>query len=266
VRALSYSGLESYAQCPYRFYLERVLRLPQIAPPAAAPEEEPGELPPLLRGTLAHALLERLDFAAPVEPAVAAVAAELRVATLTDAGAEDLRALVAAFVASPLRARLANAAAVRREAPFAFPLAGVLVNGVVDVIAREDDRALVVDYKTDRLEPGEDVEERTARDYGVQRLVYALAALRDGAPAVEVAHCFLDRAAEPATAVCTQADVPRLEQELTALAQGALAGEFPVTAEPHRRLCGTCPGRPALCSHPEELTLREDPRARARAS
>jgi ATP-dependent helicase/nuclease subunit A len=255
VRTLSYSGLESYARCPYRFYLERVLRLPSIDPPTGPPDELVAGPAPLVRGTLVHALLERLDFARP-EPAPepAAVAPDL--------GAEavaDLRRLVAAFAASPLCARLAAATAVRREAPFAFALGDVLIDGVVDVIAREPDRALVVDYKTDRLAPGEDPAQRTARDYAVQRLVYALAALRDGAPAVEVVHCFLERADAPAGATYARDDVPRLEAELAQLAEGALAGRFPVTDSPHRRLCATCPGRPALCSHPEELTLREEP-------
>jgi ATP-dependent exoDNAse (exonuclease V) beta subunit len=127
----------------------------------------------------------------------------------------------------------------------------------VDVIAQEDGRALVVDYKTDRLEPGEGPAERTARDYGAQRLVYALAALRDGAPAVEVAHCFLARPDAPASATYTAADAPELERRLAERTHRALAGEFPVTAQPHRGLCATCPGRPALCSHPEELTLRD---------
>jgi len=38
-----------------------------------------------------------------------------------------------------------------------------------------------------------------------------------------------------------------------------LAGEYPVTDNPHRGLCTDCPGRRSLCSHPEELTLRERP-------
>jgi ATP-dependent helicase/nuclease subunit A len=41
-----------------------------------------------------------------------------------------------------------------------------------------------------------------------------------------------------------------------------LAKEFPVTATPHRRLCGTCPGRRALCSWEPEMTLRDPPEPR----
>ena len=265
VRALSYSGLEAYGRCAYRFYLERVLRLSPVEPPPAVRHDFGGELPPLLRGTLAHVLLEGLDFgrsSAPDPALVKAVAAERGVA-VTDEAATELADLIAGFVHSPLPARLAAATALRREAPFAFPLSTpggeVLVNGVVDVIAREGERTLVVDYKTDHLEPAEDPAQRTDRDYGIQRLVYALAALRDGAPAVEVVHCLLERSEAPAAHTFTAAGVPELERRLGQLAQGALAGEFPVTDSPHRGLCATCPGRAALCSYSEELTLREEP-------
>jgi RecB family exonuclease len=177
---------------------------------------------------------------------------------------EDIRGLVAAFAASPLCARLAAAESVRREASFAFPLVpagGALVNGVVDVLARErDGEVLIVDYKTDRLDGAEPAAVVEA-GYATQRIVYALAALREGAPAVEVAYCFLER---PETVVAERfaaRDVPALAERVTRLAEGVLAGEHPPAAEPHRALCGDCPGRAALCSWPESMTLREPPPA-----
>ena len=116
---------------------------------------------------------------------------------LGEAEVEDIRALVAAFAGSPLCARLAGARRLRREAPFAFALeragGGPLVNGFLDVVALEPDGGvLIVDYKSDRLE-GAEPAEIVERDYATQRVVYALAALRDGAPRVEVAYCFLER-------------------------------------------------------------------------
>ena len=174
---------------------------------------------------------------------------------------EDIRALVAAFAGSPLCARLAGARRLRREAPFAFALerggGGPLVNGFLDAVALEDEGgALIVDYKSDRLEgaePGEVVE----RDYATQRIVYALAALRDGAPRVEVAYCFLERPAEPVTLAFSAADEPALAERLAGLARGVLEARYEVTETPHRDLCGDCPGRTALCSWGEEMTLRE---------
>ena len=55
----------------------------------------------------------------------------------------------------------------------------------------------------------------------------------------------------------TPRDVPALAERLTQLAEGVLEGRHPVAAEPHRGLCGDCPGRATLCSWPESMTLRE---------
>jgi ATP-dependent helicase/nuclease subunit A len=262
---LSYTALGQYAKCPYRFYLHRTLRLPPVAPPPpppGAPEAELPALDPRVRGTIAHRLLEELDFARPEAPAtdaVHAIAAESG-AELDEAQVEDIRAIVAAFGASPLCARIAAAGAPKREAQFSFPLdpaGGALVTGVVDVLARHPDGcALVVDYKSDRLdgaEPADVVE----RDYATQRMVYALAVLREGAPSVEVAYAFLERPDAPVSATFTTRDIPALAERITRLAEGVLEARYPVAAEPHRALCGDCPGRETLCSWPETMTLRE---------
>jgi ATP-dependent helicase/nuclease subunit A len=87
-------------------------------------------------------------------------------------------------------------------------------------------------------------------------MVYALAALQDGAARVEVAYALLERPELPVSATFSQADVPALAGALLDLAAGVLAERWPVAAQPHRELCGECPGRAALCSWPEELTLR----------
>jgi hypothetical protein len=138
--------------------------------------------------------------------------------------------------------------------------AAPLLNGFIDVLAFEEHGgALIVDYKSDVVAPGADLEGHVEADYGAQRRIYALAALGAGAPDVEVSHLFLARPQEPATAVYDRNDMPRLRAELDALIAGIAAGEFAPTDRPHRSLCATCPGRRALCWHGEELTLREEP-------
>jgi ATP-dependent helicase/nuclease subunit A len=87
-------------------------------------------------------------------------------------------------------------------------------------------------------------------------MVYALAALQAGAPRVEVAYCMLERPAEPVSARFDSADAPALADALLRLAAGVLAEQWPVAEHPHRELCGDCPGRGALCSWPEAMTLR----------
>jgi len=271
VSRLSYSGLSRYRACGYRFYLEQVVRLPRLGAAAQATRdrapEPPGsdELAPLLRGSVVHQLLERIDFADPVAPEATEVA-ELLSAYGVEAGpnaVEDVRRLVSAFARSPLCPRVAAARAVRRELPFAYELVppggggrSLLANGVVDVRAEEPDRTLVIDYKTDALD-GTSAEELCARNYAVQRVVYALAALRDGAERVEVAYCFLERPEEPVTESWTAADVDELERALLELAGGVVERRFEPTREPHRELCGECPGRTRLCSWPPEMTLRD---------
>ncbi len=260
---VSYSALEQYDACGYRFYLEKVLDLPATDPvPGQAPA---AGLEPRLRGTVAHALLERLDFAAPAVPDAAEVRSVARVcgAEPSDADAEELRALVAGFAGSELCARLAAASGARREAPFAFPLragdeAGLLVNGVVDVIAHEGDRALIVDYKSDRHPPA-DPAAYVERLYGTQRLVYALAALRDGAAETVVVHLLLERPGEPVVATYRAEDRAALERRLEELAGRILREEFEVSPQPNRELCAGCPGRGSLCSWPLERTMADPP-------
>jgi ATP-dependent helicase/nuclease subunit A len=268
VSGLSYSGLEAYRRCGYRFYLERALRLPPVEPPepAAPPLTEPlpeAGLPPLLRGSLVHTLLEGLDFRRPRVPGQVEVEELLERHGVPPRAEDvvDLIAMVEDVAGSQLRDRIARARRVRTELPFAFtltpPAAGgrsLLVNGVVDVYAAEDGGTLIVDWKSEPLE-GREPEEVCAEVYSTQRLVYALGALRSGAERVEVAHCFLERPDEPATAIYDAAEAPRLEAELLELAGGVVEGRFEPTDWPHYALCADCPGRAALCKWGPERTL-----------
>ena len=264
VATLSYSSLGEYARCGYRFYTERVLGLP----PIAARTTEPGQAAragrsAAERGVLIHALLERLDFRRPAAPSGAAIAAcALRagLAAPSSEETEELAEVVRHFAATELCARLGRATEARREERFGFLLAsGSLVNGALDVLAREPGhRALVVDYKSDRLAGGDPVRVvETA--YATQRLVYALAALRSGAQEVEIVHWFLELPDLPVTATFSRADAPRLERELNGLADGVMQREFPVADAPYRGLCSGCPAEAGLCSWPLELTRRETP-------
>jgi ATP-dependent exoDNAse (exonuclease V) beta subunit len=263
VSRLSYSGLEDYRRCGYRFFLERSLRLPKVAAPRGGEAPAAG-LEPRLRGTVVHGLLERLDFARPAVPADEEVAAAIALHGVEAGPAEvaDVAEMLERVAESRLRERIAGAERVRAELPFAFTLTppgaggrSLLMNGVVDVLAEEGARTLVIDWKSDPL--GEaDPEQLVAAGYSTQRLIYALAAVRAGAEVVEVVHCFLERPDEPAVALYESADAERLESELLKLVQGVVEGRFEPSAEPHFSLCADCPGRAALCVHEPELTLR----------
>jgi ATP-dependent helicase/nuclease subunit A len=274
VAALSYSSLAEYQRCGYRFYAERVLRLPALPGQSVAGAGlADGSLSATERGTLVHALLERLDFRRPgviTEAMVAAAAARCGLAVAPGgADAAQVIELVDRFATGDLCRRLARATGVRREERFRFLLdvpadaapthSQILVGGVFDVIAREPGgRTLIVDYKTDRLE-GADPQALADRAYATQRLVYALAALRAGAAEVEVVHTFLEIPQRPAAATFTRAEAPGLETQLANLARGVLERRFRVTDAPQRSVCDGCPAEGGLCSWPLEMTRREAP-------
>jgi ATP-dependent exoDNAse (exonuclease V) beta subunit len=268
VATLSYSALGEYGRCGYRFYVERVLGLPAGDGEGAGEAAGAGDRAQRTaragseRGILLHTLLERLNLRVPRIPTVEAVAGAAAAAGLrapTETEATDLIATVERFAASPLRARLGRITDARREQRFAFAWAGVLVTGVIDVLAREPGgQTLIVDYKSDRLD-GRDAGRLVAAAYGVQRLIYALAALHAGAARVEVAYCFLEAPETPVTRVHERAELPALEAELAARAGGMLRGEFAVSESPHRGLCAGCPAQGGLCSWPVEMTRREAP-------
>jgi ATP-dependent exoDNAse (exonuclease V) beta subunit len=259
---LSYTSLALLERCGYRYYLERVLRMPEEPLAGAAPAS--GELEARARGTLVHRLLETHDLAAPAGPderQVSETAASLGLKT----GREEsgrIAALLSDALASPLGRRLAAARRRRAEHPFAFSVAehAPLITGVIDLLCEEaDGTALVVDYKSDRLAAGADTERLVARDYAVQRLLYALAVLREGALVVEVIHWFLERPEEPAVARYTLTERPSLEEQLARRLADDWAEPFAVTRRPHRGLCMSCPGRGGMCSWSEQETMREDP-------
>ena len=264
---LSYTALSELERCAYRYYLERVLGLREDRTAARTQGGGTG-IEARARGTLAHKLLESVDFAHPVAPSsedVARVARELGMRVGREER-EEIAALLDTALAAPLAARVGAAASVSREHPFAFSLAPhePLITGVVDLLAHEaNGGVLVLDYKSDRVGPDVDLGALVERDYGIQRLLYALAVLRDGAASVEVVHWFLQRPHEPVAAAYAAADRGALEDRLAE--RLARARErmrtFDVSAEPHRGLCLTCPGRGGLCSWGEMETMREDPLA-----
>jgi hypothetical protein len=232
LRRLSYSALSLYRRCGYRYFAQRVLGLPE-------PERERAEgggLDALELGDAVHLELERADgrwrdlypHASPEDE-------------------ERIGGFVAAWAESPLRGRVAELVDARSEVGFAFDVDGVLLRGRFDVFGRfGDGTVLIVDFKTNRLG------ERVAQDvmdtsYAEQVTTYALAALRSGAPAAEVAYAFLEDAEAVAVRRFTAADVPALEAELRTAIDAIRAGRFAARPGPH---CRECPALDLLCAGP----------------
>lgn len=102
--------------------------------------------------------------------------------------------------------------------------------------------------------------------YAQQRDLYALAAAEgsrhpgeEAALGVRTAYVFLDSADGLVERFYDAAACARARTELEALVADIRSQRFEVSPEPNRGLCGDCPARERLCSHPRELTLRDGP-------
>jgi ATP-dependent helicase/nuclease subunit A len=260
--ALSYTSLSELERCGYRYYLERVVGLSEDRSAIRMGAGHGGVMEARARGTLVHRLMESLDIARRTGPSPEQVASVARDLGMRVGGEErdQIARLIGVAIAAEPYARMADALSVRREHPFAFALADgqPLISGVIDLLAEEHDGSLVVlDYKSDRVGEGVDLGALVEREYGMQRLLYALAVLREGAARVEVVHWFLERPHDPVTARYQAGERAALEASLSSHVLRVRSRGFSVSASPHRGLCLTCPGRVGLCSWGERETLRE---------
>ncbi|MDR2390678.1 MAG: UvrD-helicase domain-containing protein [Planctomycetota bacterium] len=160
-----------------------LVSLGEVAQAAAAggrPESE--VLPPddvLARGEMLHCLLEAFASAADTGDLIGRAAELLREHGLPDDEAGEMARIVLAAHTSEIWRRAAAADRVYREAPYFLPVSGPdgkerLERGVIDLVFRETDGWVVVDYKTGGSRSGIDPRE-AAREHAPQLTAYARA-------------------------------------------------------------------------------------------
>jgi ATP-dependent helicase/nuclease subunit A len=177
--------------------------------PGLAKEPRDLELPPWNKGRYGtaigravHAVLQTIDLATGAGTAEAASAQAAAEGIL---GQQDtVEALARAAVATAVVQR-----AVKhpfwRETYVAVPLGGITLEGYVDLVYRDDDGLVVVDYKTDAVQ-GDVLDARVAH-YRVQGAAYALAvAEATGEPVVRCVLCVLAPLPEGAREVVIEGD------------------------------------------------------------
>jgi len=253
VRRLSYSALALFERCSYRYFAERVLRL------APVPPAEGGDgrgLAATEIGDAVHRLLELVPLDQPRTPGRPQLAGAVRswYPTVSDEELDRIASLVDAYCDSPLARRLATLPGARPERPFSFEHDGVLLHGRLDVLWREGTRALVADYKSNVLD-GADPSEVVDAEYRLQRLVYALACLRDGADEVEVVYQFLERPDDLVSSTFSREELDALEAELSAAIARIREGEFRPT--PSEFACSGCPALDLVCAGPRLLVHQD---------
>jgi ATP-dependent exoDNAse (exonuclease V) beta subunit len=268
---LSYSALDAFKRCGYRFYVERALGVRAgLAGPAAAPADEddveadgaaadelvdpapddgpePAPSAALALGNVVHAALEwsaRFGWEAPDETRLRALME--REGAAGDEALARTRRLIDGWLGCALRREL-EGMRLRPEAPFVLPVAGTVLRGNMDLLASGEDVTLVVDFKTDRV--GRDGAAELGDRYAAQRAIYALAAARGEQP-VRAAHVFLERPDDPVIEEFDAAGLTAARSGLEALLARIRAGEFEPTTSPFAALCFGCPAAPRLCPHP----------------
>ncbi|HVO54092.1 MAG TPA: UvrD-helicase domain-containing protein [Solirubrobacterales bacterium] len=273
-RPLSYTAIHAYEECPYRFYMERVLSLPprgralslysrQTSATLTGDGAGAGAGGPsareerTARGAAVHALLEWSQGNGWREPSAELARRHALAAGLdperTDA--EGLLEPLREWLGSPLRERIeTEATRVRAEVPILLGLGETVLRGSIDLLVERGERPpLVVDYKTDRLGGGAPSEH--AGRYETQRAIYALAVAESlGAPEVEVAYVFLERPADPVLTTLEHMQMTAARQHLETTIRRIGKGDFPVAGESHRNwdLCRGCPALGNLCSGPAD--------------
>jgi ATP-dependent exoDNAse (exonuclease V) beta subunit len=189
---LPVTRLELFAQCPRRYWLTAELGLEEPAPRTVAPQGAAGadhaaravdtarpdgaggREAAMLRGTLAHRLLEQVDLRLSGEERTHALGRLVERNGLDPAAPDvaEVLAWVERFLAGDWGRRLAGEG-VHRELPFvlrvpAGPVA-LCLKGKIDLLIEEPDGVTVLDYKTARGAPGDEA-------YAFQLGCYALAA------------------------------------------------------------------------------------------
>jgi hypothetical protein len=276
-RPLSYTAISAYEECPYRFYMERVLGLSgsarllsppglqrtngvsdeSVATPSAREERS-------AQGAAVHALLEWSQANGWREPSE-----ELARRHAVAAGLDPERT-DAATLLEPLRGWLgsglaheigAAATRVRAEVPILLGVGGTVLRGSIDLLVeREGEPPLVVDYKTDRLNGSSPAEH--AAHYDTQRSIYALAVAESlDTPEVGVAYVFLERPEDPVLTTLGPEEMEAARQRLAATIARIGQGDFPAALVEERSwsLCRGCPALGRLCSGPSEVSRPQNP-------
>ena len=255
---ISPSALETWATCPYKFFLNRILGI------AAPPEEEEDEMSASARGSLVHKILERfvregnqtdadlLDLAE-TEFAVAEERGVTGYPLLWDMAKEDIRAGLRSFMAAEAEWLAGGATEASAEESFGRgteigevnvaidDLGEIWFRGKIDRIDVVGDEVRVRDFKTGKPEPyfdgagGRKADRTLANGRAMQLPVYVAAARKKYPdPAVQISGSYCFPLADNNThgvAPYTEDDLKEFYTPLFAIVDAARRGVFPATPE-----------------------------------
>lgn len=168
----NYDRMEGEAEVPKFLLEERESYIPDFAGKKADTEVSSDVNPGALRGTAFHRVMECLDFVKLLDYDVTSTKElwkyldeeikRMLDKKLLTKEMEQLvyRNSIIAFLQSPEALRMAKAAQrgdLYSEKPFVMDHEGVLVQGIIDVFWLEEDKIVLMDYKTDRVSTKEEL-------------------------------------------------------------------------------------------------------------
>ena len=255
---ISPSALETWATCPYKFFLNRILGI------SAPPEEEEDEISASERGSLVHKILERfvregnqtdtdLLELAESEFAIAEERGVTGYPLLWDMAKEDIRAGLQRFIAAETEWLADTAAEASAEDSFGRgteigevsvaidDLGEIWFRGKIDRIDTVGDEVRVRDFKTGKPEPyfdgarGRKADRTLVNGRAMQLPVYVAAARQKYPdPAVQISGSYCFPLADNNThgvAPYSEDDWKEFHTPLFAIVDAARRGVFPATPE-----------------------------------
>jgi RecB family exonuclease len=257
VEDVSFSALKGYLTCPRRFWSERVVRLgwapvalEELPASDDGGDDEAASMAddPLAFGSAVHgALEEAVEGREPTDERLTVIAAMFGLSE--DARGRLARAVGAALGSAAVE-RARQTGRMRAEVPFSLALgegeAAVRLGGSIDLYARNEETAVIIDYKTGTWGDSDGVR----RSYELQAQCYALAALADGVKSVEALYVRPEVADGHDVETTTfgpfdQSHIPRLESTILEVVGRIRSGEFP--PNPSERACSECAIPRGLC-------------------
>lgn len=242
-KRMSYSDFSLHESCAKRFWATRIMRVGSVSSSGAGD--------PVRFGSAVHAALELLaDNTMPDDDRLRTLS---RAFGLEEREAQELRDTVTSYLNSQVAGEFAALGLVRREWPFALPIATAhgefVLAGSVDAYGRRDGDALVVDYKTGRSGDAGELRSR----YALQAATYGLAVLQDGCTKVRVV--FIrpqanDEAGRPQQVdfVFDSSDAPRIREELAERYERIATQGFSALERWDPHTCGECPIAGSICT------------------
>ncbi len=244
---LSYSALSEFRECPTRFYASRILRLDPVDDDKRPLDPEEETWTPDYDGTrfgnAVHAMLERMaenSWLPPLESSIQKTLEEQGVDPADHDAVSRAGEMINGFTKSDLGASLKKMKC-EAESNLLLRIGETTLRGTADVVVRESDPPLIVDYKSNRLHGNPPASKMAA--YLLQRDLYGLAVAEAlDVPQVRVAYVFLEAPDDPIIFEFGPADLADARTALESTVASITTGQY-FTASPGAPdgPCGGCP-------------------------